>query len=208
MADSDEIKVEWICSEGIEPLSQTKNGMLEKPYEFVWPSYVINEGYLVTGFKIKNKVYTEQVLRSKSVLISDAESDDSQSSTPIVRVEIQTRLESDMVKYLDKNGLKHLLGKLPEALFSSVSVSIEKQKWLPASTINGRNFYTQTITVSKLYVEIPTIMIDAQTIPSVAEEQSYAKINYAAADKSKNQITLYAEQKPEETFMIRIIGAR
>lgn len=72
------------------------------------------------------------------------------------------------------------------------------------TTVNGRAFYTQVLTMQAIYDENPTVDIYSTTVPTEDQQNAYNQVNYMYADTTAKTITCYAVDKPTVDFQVKI----
>lgn len=75
------------------------------------------------------------------------------------------------------------------------------------TTVDGREYYTQSISFTKAADDHPSIMIGTiSTLPTEAQQEAYNLVNYVTIDTARKQLKLYATEKPVTTFYIMVKG--
>lgn len=88
------------------------------------------------------------------------------------------------------------------------NVSVSSWSAEPA-TVEGRSYYTQSLTVSKVLDSNPIIDIGATgTVPTEEEETAFSLLKYAYLDENSKTLTLYCLDKPTSSFIILVKGVK
>ena len=75
--------------------------------------------------------------------------------------------------------------------------------------IDGRNYYTQSITVTSVLDKYPIIDLGATgTLPTQAEEKAFSTLKFAYLNESFKTITLYCLEKPASSYVILVKGVK
>lgn len=71
------------------------------------------------------------------------------------------------------------------------------------TTVDGADYYTYTINLSKVFTDHPTIGIGAAgTLPTEAEQTAYDAWQYVTVDKENLTLKLYSTEVPASNFVI------
>ena len=86
----------------------------------------------------------------------------------------------------------------------SSEFTIYTSSWSGTKTVvDGGDYYTYTINLTKVYTDHPTIGIGAAgTLPTEAEQTAYDIWQYATVDKANLQLKLYSTEVPSSNFKI------
>ena len=89
-----------------------------------------------------------------------------------------------------------------------VSFTIATGSWSSTTTtVDGKAYYTYTISLSNVYEDHPTIVCGAAgTLPTEAEATAFALLKYAYSDGTAKTLKLYAESVPASNFVILVNG--
>lgn len=77
------------------------------------------------------------------------------------------------------------------------------------TTVDGRKYYTQSLSITKVIDNYPIINIGATgTLPTEAEENAYDTLKFAYLNENSKTITLYCLEKPESSYVVLIKGVK
>lgn len=124
------------------------------------------------------------------------------------KTKVGAPLTNASVVTYDDTTVKDALDKLNAALLTVTSYTIAKASWSnTTTTISGNAYYTYSIRVNKVASRRPTVTIGSiGTLPQTAELLAYEKLSYVVADPDMLTLVLYAEERPENDFVIDVQG--
>ena len=116
--------------------------------------------------------------------------------------DLETRIANAFTDVSDEVDSKN--ADLTDAVFAIRQITLAASSWgVTPVTVNGTEYYTQTVQVTKIYSESPIISIGAAgTLPTSEEQINFAKISAAIADTTMNTLTFYAKSIPNGPVVV------
>ena len=116
--------------------------------------------------------------------------------------DLETRISDAFSEASEETDRK--TAEVTAVVFAMRQITLAASAWgVTPVTINGTDYYTQTVQVTKIYTESPIISIGAAgTLPTSEEQLNFAKISAAIADTSLNTLTFYAKSRPSGQVVV------
>lgn len=110
----------------------------------------------------------------------------------------------------DMNKTNLVIKEIEGEMLSNAKISIPSSGWSASTTtVDGVAYYTQAKVLTYIYNDSPVISLAAAgTLPTVTEQENYAKIAFAVADTSTATLTFYATEKPTGTIYVTVKEAK
>ena len=94
---------------------------------------------------------------------------------------------------------------------ANTAITLSSAAWsVGTTTINGTEYYTQVIYVTKVWDVAPVCMLAAydsgQILPSQEESNSFNNLAYVVGDTTANTVTFYATSAPTRNLKITVKG--
>lgn len=87
------------------------------------------------------------------------------------------------------------------------SITVNHSAAWTTRAVNGSTMYTLGISVSSVYVDVPTVSLGGSNgIPTAAEQAAYSLLQFVTIDADTKTLKLYANARPSSDFVINVEG--